>query len=213
MQALRERARARWPQGSADPDDSALGSSAAWQRMVRLAHEARAGGATLIPLFDEGLPAADTAAPTPAVLGPVVVLDPPPDGTLMREEIFGPLLPVLPYDDLTQALALVEAGPRPLALYLFEQRRATIDEVLARTVSGGVTVNDCMLHQPQHALPFGGVGASGIGAYHGRYEFERLSHLKGVYEQHPLVGWVFDRWVRPPYGAFTQRLLRWMLRP
>ena len=213
VQALRERARVRWPQGSADPDYSALVSSAAWQRMVRLAHEARTGGATLIPLFDEGLPAADTAAPTPAVLGPVVVLDPPPDGALMREEIFGPLLPVLPYDDLAQALALVEAGPRPLALYLFEQRRATIEHVLAHSVSGGVTVNDCMLHQPQHALPFGGVGASGIGAYHGRHGFERFSHLKGVYEQHPLVGWVFDRWVRPPYGAFTQRLLRWMLRP
>ena len=113
-------------------------------------------------------------------MGPVAVLDPPADCALMREEIFGPLPPIVPYD-------------------------GGVESAMA-------AVNDCMLHQPQHGLPFGGVGLSGIGAYHGRHGFERFSHLKGVYLQHPLVGAIFDRWVRPPYGAWTQRLLRWMLR-
>ncbi|MCX7662186.1 MAG: aldehyde dehydrogenase family protein [Tepidimonas fonticaldi] len=146
-------------------------------------------------------------------MGPVAVLDPPAGCALMREEIFGPLLPIVPYDGgVESAMAVVHAGPRPLALYLFERDRRTIERVLHGTVSGGVTVNDCMLHQPQHGLPFGGIGPSGMGAYHGRHGFDRFSHLKGVYLQHPLVGAVFDRWVRPPYGAFSARLLRWMLR-
>lgn len=212
VQALQTHARRRWPEGVDDPDYTALASAAAWQRMLRLAAEAAAGGATLVPLLQPAVPPPEAPTPAPAVLGPVAVLDPPVDAALMREEIFGPLLPVLTYDELDEALARIEAGPRPLALYLFERDRAVIERVLARTTSGGVTVNDCMLHQPQHALPFGGVGASGQGAYHGRHGFERFSHLKGVYEQHPLVGAVFDRWVRPPYGALTQRLLRFMLR-
>lgn len=210
VEALRQSVRRRWPRGAADPDYTALISAAAWERMQRLAAQAVAGGATLVPLMDE---AAGVAAPEARLMGPVAVLDPPADSDLMREEIFGPLLPVLTYDgDLEAAMALVNAGPRPLALYLFERDAGAIDRVLQGTTSGGVTVNDCMLHQPQHALPFGGVGPSGIGAYHGRHGFERFSHLKGVYLQHPLVGAVFDRWVRPPYGAVGARLLRWMLR-
>ncbi len=204
--ALRDSVRRRWPRGAADPDYTALVSSAAWERMQRLAREAADNGATLVPLMDTA------AQPDVRAMGPVAVLDPPADCALMREEIFGPLLPVLPYDSLEQAIAHVNAGPRPLALYLFERDARTIEHVLQTTTSGGVTVNDCMLHQPQHALPFGGVGASGIGAYHGRHGFERFSHRKGVYLQHPLVGAVFDRWVRPPYGPFVTRLLRGMLR-
>ncbi|MFN3611730.1 aldehyde dehydrogenase family protein [Tepidimonas sp.] len=208
--ALRESVRRRWPLGEADPDYTALISTAAWARMQRLAEEAAAGGATLVPLMDRARDAAPTGA---RCMGPVAVLDPPVDCALMREEIFGPLLPIVPYDGgVESAMAAVNAGPRPLALYLFERDGRTIERVLHGTVSGGVTVNDCMLHQPQHGLPFGGIGPSGMGAYHGRHGFDRFSHLKGVYLQHPLVGTVFDRWVRPPYGAFSARLLRWMLR-
>lgn len=212
VDALRQSVQRRWPHGVDDADYTALSSAAAWQRQLRLAHEAAAAGATLVPLMGDGPPLPEATAPRPAVLGPVAVLDPPATCALMQEEIFGPLLPVLTYDTLSHALDHINAGPRPLALYLFERERATIEHVLAHTVSGGVTVNDCMLHQPQHALPFGGVGASGMGAYHGRHGFERFSHLKGVYEQSTLVGAVFDRWVRPPYGAPLQRLLRFMLR-
>ncbi|WP_424859653.1 MULTISPECIES: aldehyde dehydrogenase family protein [unclassified Tepidimonas] len=208
--ALRASVRRRWPRGLADADYTSLLSSAAWQRMQRLAQEAAAAGATLVPLMADESPYGDANAHR---MGPIAVLEPPPQCALMREEIFGPLLPVLGYDgDIEAAIAHVNAGPRPLALYLFSQRQTTIERVLQATTSGGVTVNDCMLHQPQHGLPFGGVGLSGIGAYHGRHGFERFSHLKGVYLQHPLVGAIFDRWVRPPYGAWTQRLLRWMLR-
>ncbi len=208
--ALRASVQRRWPRGLADPDYTSLLSSAAWQRMQRLAREAAAAGATLVPLMAGDDAWGDAGGHR---MGPVAVLDPPATCALMREEIFGPLLPVLGYDGgIETAIAQVNAGPRPLALYLFSQRRATIERVLAATTSGGVTVNDCMLHQPQHGLPFGGVGPSGIGAYHGRHGFDRFSHLKGVYWQHPLVGAVFDRWVRPPYGPWTERLLRWMLR-
>lgn len=206
VEALRASVKRRWPLGLDDPDYTALISTAAWQRMQRLAQEAQAQGATLVPLM-EG------QSHDERVMGPVAVLDAPPDSALMQEEIFGPLLPVLGYTGgIDAALAHVNAGPRPLALYLFERDRHTIERVLQHTTSGGVTVNDCMLHQPQHGLPFGGVGPSGMGAYHGRHGFERFSHLKGVYEQHPWVGAVFDRWVRPPYGALGRVLLRWMLR-
>jgi acyl-CoA reductase-like NAD-dependent aldehyde dehydrogenase len=127
----------------------------------------------------------------------------------MREEIFGPLLPLVACDSVTQAVDYVNARPHPLALYLFERDRRTIDTVLARTQAGGVTVNDTLYHIAQHGLPFGGVGASGMGGYHGKAGFDAFSHLKPVFAQ---SRWNGAGWLRPPYGPRFRRLLELLLR-
>jgi coniferyl-aldehyde dehydrogenase len=125
---------------------------------------------------------------------------------LMQEEIFGPILPVVPYSSLHDAIAKVNGRPRPLALYYFDADRGRTAYLLQHTVSGGVTVNDCIFHLPQHGLPFGGVGPSGMGAYHGFAGFETFSRKKGVLLQHPLVGAVLGRLAKPPYSVWSDRL-------
>jgi aldehyde dehydrogenase (NAD+)/coniferyl-aldehyde dehydrogenase len=126
----------------------------------------------------------------------------------MKEEIFGPVLPVLAYDRVEDAIAYVNARPRPLALYYFGYEPAIAEQVLSQTVSGGVTVNETMLHFMQEALPFGGVGPSGMGQYHGREGFFSLSQKKPIYRQSRINT---ASLVRPPYGKLTDRLLRLLL--
>jgi len=128
---------------------------------------------------------------------------------VLREEIFGPVLPVLPFDDLDEVITRINGAPRPLALYLFERDRRRIERVLARTVAGGVTLNDTFMHVGPPQLPFGGVGASGMGAYHGKAGFDAFSHMKPVFSQrrfHPVS------WLYPPYGARAERILRMIAR-
>lgn len=128
---------------------------------------------------------------------------------LMQEEIFGPILPVVPYERLDDAIAHINAGPRPLALYWFGQSEAVRDDVLRRTVSGGVTVNDTLMHVTHDNLPFGGVGDSGWGAYHGEQGFLRFCHQKSVLVQSP---WSLGKLLYPPYGARFDRILGAMRR-
>jgi acyl-CoA reductase-like NAD-dependent aldehyde dehydrogenase len=128
---------------------------------------------------------------------------------LMREEIFGPLLPILPSRTLDDALAYVNARPRPLALYVFENDARDVERVIAGTTSGGVTVNETFLHVGQDDLPFGGVGASGMGEYHGRAGFETFSKRKAVFYQSRFSGL---KLFRPPYGPRIETLLRWLMR-
>ena len=129
--------------------------------------------------------------------------------TVMHEEIFGPVLPVIPYGRLEEAIDYVNARPRPLALYVFEHDRRAIDQVIRGTVSGGVTVNETILHIAQDDLPFGGVGASGMGHYHGREGFETFSKRKAVFRQSRLNGL---KLFRAPYGGRFERMLRLLLR-
>lgn len=129
---------------------------------------------------------------------------------VMQDEIFGPLLPVLPYRDLSQALAHVRSGPRPLALYLFSHDAATQRRVLDQTHSGGVTINDTLMHVAQDDLPFGGLGPSGMGHYHGHEGFLTFSKAKGV---HIKGRFNTGRLVYPPYGGWMHRLIqRWFIR-
>ncbi|HEX5307182.1 MAG TPA: coniferyl aldehyde dehydrogenase [Dyella sp.] len=130
------------------------------------------------------------------------------DMAVMQEEIFGPLLPVVTYDTLDDAIAYVSARPHPLALYLFERDRGAIENVLARTVAGGVTVNDTLYHIAQHHLPFGGIGSSGSGGYHGEAGFRTFSHIKPVFRQARLNG---TGLLNPPYGARFRRMLGLLL--
>ena len=128
---------------------------------------------------------------------PVLAFDVPANAQLMQEEIFGPILPVVPYESLSDAINYINAGARPLALYWFGTDGTARDTVLAQTVSGGVTVNDTLMHIAHENLPFGGVGDSGWGSYHGEAGFLRLSMQKPVLVQ--------SKWARgdlfyPPYG-------------
>ena len=139
----------------------------------------------------------------------MLLIDPPADCGAMREEIFGPLLPLLPYDRLEDAIAFVNARPHPLALYWFDHDAARVDEALRTLPAGGVTVNDTLLHITQESLPFGGVGASGMGHYHGQWGFDTFSKLKPVFRQSRLNGMAL---FLPPYRPLMRRLLALMKR-
>jgi aldehyde dehydrogenase (NAD+) len=134
-----------------------------------------------------------------------VLADATPDIPAMQEEIFGPVLPVLPVDDVDEAVRFVNERDRPLALYVFSRRAEVARDVIARTSSGGACVNATMFHVAVPTLPFGGVGPSGMGAYHGRAGFETFSHAKSVLTRStridPRIGY-------PPYTPLKERLIR-----
>jgi aldehyde dehydrogenase (NAD+) len=141
-------------------------------------------------------------------IAPTVLVDVKLDHPLMQEEIFGPLLPVLPVDDVDHAIRFVAERPRPLALYVFTRDDAKADRVLRGVSSGGAVVNDCLVHITSPDLPFGGVGDSGIGAYHGRHSFDAFSHLKTVVKRpHGLE--IKVRY--PPYSDAKLALFRKLL--
>lgn len=172
----------------------------AYRRLLDAVQECRDRGVRLV--------AADIALPQTGVsLAPTLAVDPPIDCRLMEEEIFGPILPIIPYDTLDDAIAFVRARPRPLALYLFTGSSETERKVLANTISGNVTVNGTLLHVAQNDLPFGGIGPSGLGAYHGFDGFKRFSHARGVTKVR-----IFNptRLAMPPYGRLTGILAKIM---
>jgi acyl-CoA reductase-like NAD-dependent aldehyde dehydrogenase len=128
---------------------------------------------------------------------------------VLREEIFGPVLPLLGYDRVEDAIAFVNARPRPLALYWFDRDRARVEQALRTMPAGGVTVNDTLLHVTQHSLPFGGVGASGMGHYHGQWGFDTFSKLTPVFRQSRLNAMAL---FLPPYRPLARRMLGLMKR-
>ena len=140
---------------------------------------------------------------------PCVVLDPPVDSAVMSEEIFGPILPVVSYDSVDQAIEFINARPRPLALYLFSGTETTINRVLERTVAGGVCINDTLMQIVVDGLPFGGAGLSGMGHYHGKAGFDTFSKLKPVFRRH---GVGFGVMLRPPYGKLHEWMLKLLIR-
>ena len=194
-----------------NPDYAAIISPRQHERLQALLVQAQAQGARL-QVIDPGASAASDRVDSARQMAPVLVFDAAADSQLLSEEIFGPILPVLAYDSLEQAIASINARPRPLALYWFGSDTAARDQVLAQTVSGGVTINDTLLHIAHENLPFGGVGASGWGSYHGETGFLRLSQQKSVLLQ--------SKWARgdlfyPPYGRRFEQVMgllkRWFL--
>ncbi|MFZ5563046.1 MAG: coniferyl aldehyde dehydrogenase [Thermodesulfobacteriota bacterium] len=135
-----------------------------------------------------------------------LVSDCKPEMRLLQEEIFGPILPVVPYDTLQQAVDWVNDRPRPLALYYFGYNRENIDFVIGHTVSGGVSVNETLVHAAVDDLPFGGIGASGMGEYHGYEGFLTFSKARGVFEKSRLN---FNRLILPPY---SRPVFQWVRR-
>lgn len=173
-----------------------------YQRLVAWRDNAVAHGAHVHPLDDAG---SDTSRRMP----PTLLTGVDTDDTVMREEIFGPLLPLVPYDTIDQALDFIAARPHPLSLYLFDADKALERRVLQRQLAGGVTVNDTLLHIAQPNLPFGGVGDSGTGTYHGEHGFRTFSKMKPVFRQARFNGVGL---LNPPYGTRFRRMLKWLLR-
>lgn len=196
-----------FPGFEGNPDYASIISERHHARLLALVEEARAGGARVVGWGD----GAQAAASARRQLMPALVFNPPPQGRLMTEEVFGPVLPVLAYDRLDDAIAAINARPRPLALYWFGSDAAARDQVLSRTVSGGVCVNDTLMHVAHENLPFGGVGDSGWGAYHGKAGFLRFTQCKPVLVQ---SRWSLGRLFYPPYGARFTRMMgllkRWL---
>jgi len=135
---------------------------------------------------------------------PTLVMNPTDDMKIMQEEIFGPLLPVKTVKSTDEAVAYVNAHDRPLGLYYFGNDDAEREKVINYTMSGGVTVNDVVMHVSQHDAPFGGVGPAGIGSYHGEEGFREFSHARTVYRQ---VGKDLLAQIRPPYGEKYRKLV------
>lgn len=138
-------------------------------------------------------------------LAPTLVIDPPLDSGLMTEEIFGPILPIVAVADLSEAIRFVNDRPKPLALYVFADDDEATDRVLAETSSGGACVNHTLLHITPPDLPFGGVGPSGMGRYHGETSFETFSNLKSVLLK-PL--WGENSLIYPPYKGWKEKLVK-----
>ena len=141
-------------------------------------------------------------------ISPALVVNTRDDMHLMQEEIFGPILPVKTYRTLDEVLDYILDRDHPLALYLFTHRRAVQEKVISLTQSGGVAINDCGLHVAQHDLPFGGVGASGMGHYHGYEGFVEFSKLRPIFKQFARPAFPM---LYPPYGKLFDRLMRLML--
>jgi aldehyde dehydrogenase (NAD+) len=139
---------------------------------------------------------------------PTVIVDPELESGLLTEEIFGPILPVVTVDSFSEAIALVRKGERPLAAYVFTEERADEDEALAKVTTGGIVINHVMVHLAVSDLPFGGVGTSGMGQYHGHWGFESFSHPKAVVRKPSR----FDlQFIYPPYSKRVERLMRRLL--
>lgn len=204
VQLAREIVAQRYP-ALDTPDYTSIIDAKAYARLKNAMDEAQARGAQLItlipgPAFDE----------TKRRIAPHLLLNAPADCELMLREIFGPILPVIAYDDLeTEVIQRVNAGPRPLALYPFTNSRARQGELLTRIMSGGVSINDALFHVAQDELPFGGVGASGMGHYHGFEGFLTFSKLRPVFIQ---ARFSTAALLAPPYGKLANRLLKFLLR-
>lgn len=181
------------PDPAASPD---------YGRIVNTAHFERLLGLAAGDLVQVGRP--DRAA---RFFPPTLIRGAGFEHPCMREEIFGPILPLIPYDDIGEPLEQIRARPRPLALYLFARDQAVERRFQSRTSSGSVCVNDTLRQITPLGLPFGGVGESGFGRYRGRFGFETFSHLKSVMKRYRWGGLPF---VFPPYGAAWRRLERWL---
>ena len=187
-----------YPNAPANPDYTAVIDEEAFRKVAGLVDDARSKGATVLQF------PADAPAGPHQKFPPTVVVDATDDMRVMQEEIFGPILAIRAYDDFDEIFPYLAGRPRPLALYYFDDDRARVDRVLRETVSGGVAVNDTLLQFMQEALPFGGVGPSGMGRYHGFEGFVTMSNQRAVYRAGLLN---LNRLVHPPYRGYMRFLL------
>ncbi len=195
VEAYRQAVLKMYPTLQDNPDYTAIINERQFQRLNSYLSDAQSKGATLLPLYP---------ANQDRRLAQTVVLNATDDMTLMQDEIFGPILPIIPYERLEDAFNYVNDRPRPLALYYFGYDKAEQQRVMHETHSGGSCINDTLLHVAQDDMPFGGVGPSGMGHYHGHEGFLTFSKAKGV-----LIKQRFNaaKFIYPPYGNWIQKLI------
>ena len=195
--------RTMFPTIKDNPDYTAIVAQRHYDRIMGYIDDAKAKGARVVEIKPEG---EDLSQQEHRKIAPTLIIDPTDDMKVMQEEIFGPVLPVKTYKTVQEAVAYVNAHDRPLGLYYFGDDAAEQETVLNATTSGGVTVNDVIMHVAQEDLPFGGVGPSGMGSYHGFDGFKEFSHRKAIYSQlkkdMPQLAAL-----RPPYGPAFRKFL------
>jgi len=194
-----------YPDGPAGDHCTSIINERHYGRLRALLEDAKSKGARVLEV---GAQPGD-AHLRPHTLAPTLVVGATGQMRIMQEEIFGPALPVVTYRELDEAIAFVNAKPRPLALYFFGSDSSNRHKVLELTTSGNVTINNTLMHYALEDLPFGGVGPSGIGAYHGIEGFKSLSHAKGVFQQ---GRWNMSSLLHPPFGRVADLILKAMLR-
>lgn len=203
IEAARDAVAAMYPRGLKDDEDyTSVVNRRHFHRLQSYLQDAREKNARISELnpSDE-----DFSGQPHHKMAPCIVTDVTDDMMVMQDEIFGPILPLVTYDEISEAVIHINARPRPLALYYFGRDAAERDYVVNNTTSGGVTINDVVFHVAQEDLPFGGIGPSGMGAYHGKTGFIEFSHRKAIYTQPSMD---ILRVLRPPYGKTFQKLLR-----
>ncbi|CAI8233122.1 MAG: Coniferyl aldehyde dehydrogenase [Alphaproteobacteria bacterium] len=185
-----------------NPDYTSVVNQRHYDRLQGYLDDARAKGAKIVEIN----PANEDFSQQPhRKIPPTIVVEPGDDTKVMQEEIFGPILPVKSYKSTDEAIGYVNDHDRPLGLYYFGDNKAEENKVINSTTSGGVTVNDVITHIMQDDAPFGGVGPSGTGAYHGHEGFINFSHAKTVFRQSPFE--FAAGALRPPYGEKTRKML------
>ena len=197
--AVGDAVRALYPDPARSADYTTIVNDRHFARLDALVADARAKGAAIVTIPPDARP-----DPTTRRYPPTLIVGARDGMAIMEEEIFGPLLPVEILGTVDEAIAAVRRRPRPLAFYVFTDDRAVRERILRETIAGGVTVNDTLWHFAHEELPFGGVGASGIGAYHGEASFSTFSHLKSVFVQPRFAA---ASLLYPPYGATFERVL------
>lgn len=201
--ALREQARTRYGDLEHADDFTRIINEGQYRRLRSYLDDARERGLEVVELV-----ALDPVrAEAERMIAPTIVLEPGDDAHVMRDEIFGPILPIRSYRSLDEAIAYVEGRDRPLALYPFSHDRATVEKILGRILAGGVTVNDTLLHFAAGNLPFGGIGASGMGAYHGRAGFDAMTKAMPVLWQSRRAA---SDLLKPPYRGFVDRMVKFL---
>ena len=196
IDAARDSVAAMYPNLKDNPDYTSIVNERHFDRLNGYLDDAKAKGAHVVEInpADE-----DFSQQEHHRIPPTIVLDPTEDMQVMQDEIFGPILPVKEYSDLNEPLDYINSKDRPLGLYYFGQDKTEQEKVLDHTTSGGVTVNDVIMHIAHEDLPFGGVGPSGMGSYHGVDGFKNFSHAKAIYTQTKTVSKMAAKMMRPPY--------------
>jgi coniferyl-aldehyde dehydrogenase len=194
-----EHARTNMPDYASSESNTGIITQRHVERIQRLLDDSREHGCDVRPLEEP-----ETVDPDRRQLPLSLVLDPPDDVALMQEEIFGPVLPVRAYDELDEAVEYVNAGERPLALYVFTKDEQVADDVLRRTTSGGACVNSAAVHGALPSLPFGGIGQSGTGRHHGVEGFREFSNLRAVFVRGE--GDLIEAFA-PPYGPIAEAVV------
>ena len=184
-----------YPDIKDNPDYTSIVNERHYDRLTGCLDDAREKGANLVEINPAN---EDFSQQQHRRIPPTLVLDPTDDMQVMQDEIFGPLLPVKQYHHVDETIAYINAHDRPLGLYYFGEDKSEEQKVLTRTTSGGVTVNDVIMHVAQEDLPFGGVGPSGMGSYHGIDGFKNFSHAKSIFTQSKTVSKLAET-MRPPY--------------